>query len=112
MATTTAAPFEKLHVLLYIIYKVLVTDIAIFMSAFVWIFFAAYTGLYVLYPRAGLNELPQVEEFNNWQTPIWKLINVAVIGESIELHMVSEAYAFMSNSQLFALNGWPLASIK
>ena len=49
-------PFEKVHILLLSMMKILGQDIAIFMNIFVAVMVAFYLSMFLLYPRSGTSQ--------------------------------------------------------
>ena len=94
---------DRLNILFKTIYEMLRNDVSVFMAVFSWLFFAFYLCLFILYPRSGVNELPQVEKFNKAHTAAFALLDLSLLGESIGWDFYEDSFEHVSSAQVAVL---------
>lgn len=90
------------------IYEMLRNDLAIFMTVFMWLYIAFWLCLYILYPRAGLSELPHVPNFNSAYQSALALLDLSLLGERIPFAVMPETFDHLAPSQVVGLFLWLL----
>ena len=80
-------PFEKVHILLLSMMKILGQDIAIFMNIFVAVMVAFYLSMFLLYPRSGTSQIGVMVEFNSPATAAQSLIELALVGANAAIDL-------------------------
>ena len=98
-------PFEKLNIFFFSVVKMLKRDLAVFLVLFAFFMLDFYFGLYVLYPRAGVVYMPQVDPFNNWYNAFRSLLELAFTGSPALINLEVD-FTILSNSQSLAFALW------
>ena len=65
-----------------------------------------FLSLYILFPRTGANSLPLVEQFNTVEHAIIALFDLALIGEKVDIKILSDAFDALSPTQSLCAVLW------
>lgn len=106
LATTVFQPFQSLSILLNTIQAMVREDLGQFMTVFLWLFVAFYLALFILYPRSGSHTLPYVPTFNLEFRSAFDLLNLSILGESVEFLPLMDAAMAHGAAQTIAITVW------
>ena len=93
-------PSPRLAVFLLTVKKMMSEDLTTFMSLFMMFMISYFIAMFITYPAPG----PQVPQFNNFYTAFKGLLDLALIGEPMDL-VIFEGEAEPGESHL-SLNPW------
>ena len=91
-------PIEDLNIFMISIFRMLQHELIIFMILFGFFMAMFYISLYTLYPRAGLVQMPQVEQFNNFYNSLRSLFELAFTGSPALVNLDLD-FSILSYSQ-------------
>ena len=101
-------PYESLSILMRTIGKMIRGDVFTFLTIFAANFLAYFLALFTLYPRSGTGELPYVPAFNSLRASLYYMLNLSILGESLELPLFDETVFLgnLDNAQIACLFLW------